>query len=274
MSTRTPSSSSSRLMLTIGLCFLVALMEGLDLQAAGIAAGGIAQAFALDKMQMGWIFSAGILGLLPGALVGGMLADRYGRKRILIGSVALFGLFSLATAIAWDFPSLVFARLMTGVGLGAALPNLIALTSEAAGPRFRGTAVSLMYCGVPIGAALAATLVSRGKLSMANGVLGRWCGAVDSGAAINALAAGVSGFRWRKTGCATTACLICARNGNRDAAAVVVLFLHSAGGLYVDQLATATFGGARIPAIAGGRGDVCPANGGGKRDVNVGRIDG
>ncbi len=92
-------------------------MEGLDLQAAGIAAGGIARAFALDKMQMGWIFSAGILGLLPGALVGGMLADRYGRKRILISSVALFGLFSLATAIA-GFPSLVFARLMTGVGLG------------------------------------------------------------------------------------------------------------------------------------------------------------
>ncbi|HFI6603535.1 TPA: MFS transporter [Escherichia coli] len=78
MSTRTPSSSSSRLMLTIGLCFLVALMEGLDLQAAGIAAGGIAQAFALDKMQMGWIFSAGILGLLPGALVGGMLAATLG----------------------------------------------------------------------------------------------------------------------------------------------------------------------------------------------------
>lgn len=275
MSTRTPSSSSSRLMLTIGLCFLVALMEGLDLQAAGIAAGGIAQAFALDKMQMGWIFSAGILGLLPGALVGGMLADRYGRKRILIGSVALFGLFSLATAIAWDFPSLVFARLMTGVGLGAALPNLIALTSEAAGPRFRGTAVSLMYCGVPIGAALAATLGFAGANLAWQTVF--WVGGVVPlilVQAINALAAGVSGFRWRKTGCATTACLICARNGNRDAAAVVVLFLHSAGGLYVDQLATATFGGARIPAIAGGRGDVCPANGGGKRDVNVGRIDG
>lgn len=78
-------------------------MEGLDLQAAGIAAGGIARAFALDKMQMGWIFSAGILGLLPGALVGGMLADRYGRKRILISSVALFGLFSLATAICTGF---------------------------------------------------------------------------------------------------------------------------------------------------------------------------
>ncbi|XFY18546.1 3-(3-hydroxy-phenyl)propionate transporter MhpT [Klebsiella pneumoniae] len=119
----------------------------------------MAQAFALDKMQMGWIFSAGILGLLPGALVGGMLADRHGRKRILLGSVLLFGLFSLATALAWSFPTLLLlARLLTGVGLGAALPNLIALTSEAAGSRFRGRAVSLMYCGVPIGAALAAAL--------------------------------------------------------------------------------------------------------------------
>ena len=262
MSTRTPSSSSSRLMLTIGLCFLVALMEGLDLQAAGIAAGGIAQAFALDKMQMGWIFSAGILGLLPGALVGGMLADRYGRKRILISSVALFGLFSLATAIAWDFPSLVFARLMTGVGLGAALPNLIALTSEAAGPRFRGTAVSLMYCGVPIGAALAATLGFAGANLAWQTVF--WVGGVVPLILVPLL------MRWLPE----SAVFAGEKQSAPPLRALFVLFLHSAGGLYVDQLATATFGGARIPAIAGGRGDVCPANGGGKRDVNVGRIDG
>ncbi|TQI79411.1 AAHS family 3-hydroxyphenylpropionic acid transporter [Serratia fonticola] len=152
------SKVDSHLVITIGLCFLVALMEGLDLQAMGIAAVPIAQAFELQKMQMGWIFSAGILGLLPGAFAGGRLADRYGRKTVLIGSVALFGLFSIATALAWDFSTLVIARLMTGVGLGAALPNLIALTSEAAGPRLRGLAVSMMYCGVPLGAALAATV--------------------------------------------------------------------------------------------------------------------
>jgi AAHS family 3-hydroxyphenylpropionic acid transporter len=104
------------------------------------------------------MFSAGILGLLPGAFVGGWLADRIGRKRVLMGSVALFGAFSLVTALAWDFSSLVSARFLTGVGLGAALPNLIALTSEVAGPRLRGLAVSLMYCGVPLGAALAATI--------------------------------------------------------------------------------------------------------------------
>ena len=143
---------------TIGLCFLVALMEGLDLQAAGIAAQGMAAAFELDKLHMSWVFSAGIFGLLPGAFVGGWLADRIGRKRVLMASVALFGLFSLVTALAWDFNSLLAARCLTGVGLGAALPNLIALTSEVAGPRLRGTAVSLMYCGVPLGAALAAMI--------------------------------------------------------------------------------------------------------------------
>ena len=146
------------LVLTIALCFLVALMEGLDLQASGIAAQGMAAAFSLEKMHMGWVFSAGILGLLPGAFVGGWLADRVGRKRVLMGSVALFGLFSLATVCAWDFSSLLAARCLTGVGLGAALPNLIALTSEVAGPRLRGRAVSMMYCGVPLGAALAATI--------------------------------------------------------------------------------------------------------------------
>ncbi|MCC6073565.1 3-(3-hydroxy-phenyl)propionate transporter MhpT [Pseudomonas sp. GCM10022188] len=149
---------SRRTWLTIALCFTVALLEGIDFQAPGIAAPGMAAAFGLDKLHMGWVFSAGILGLLPGALVGGWLADRIGRKGVLIGSVALFGIFSIATAHAWDLNSLLAARLLTGVGLGAALPNLIALCSEAAGVRLRGTAVSMMYCGVPLGAALAATI--------------------------------------------------------------------------------------------------------------------
>ncbi|MNQ19968.1 4-hydroxybenzoate transporter PcaK [compost metagenome] len=152
------NQDSRRTWLTIALCFAVAVLEGIDFQAPGIAARGMAAAFELDKLQMGWVFSAGILGLLPGALVGGWLADRIGRKRVLIASVALFGIFSIATAHAWELYSLMGARLLTGVGLGAALPNLIALCSEAAGERLRGTAVSLMYCGVPLGAASAAMI--------------------------------------------------------------------------------------------------------------------
>jgi len=152
------SHSRVRLVTTIILCFMVALMEGLDLQAPGIAAQGMMAAFEIDKLHMGWVFSAGILGMLPGAFIGGRLADHLGRKRVLMGSVALFGIFSLVTAVAWDYNSLVVARFLTGAGLGASLPNLIALTSEVAGAKLRGTAVSMMYCGVPLGAACAAMI--------------------------------------------------------------------------------------------------------------------
>lgn len=149
---------SQRPLLTIGLCFIVALLEGLDLQATGIAAPHMAREFGLDAAMLGWVFSAGLIGLLPGAFVGGYLADRLGRKRILTVAVLLFGVFSLGTAHAWDYPTLLLARLMTGLGLGAALPILIAMTSEAAPAHLRSTAVSLTYCGVPLGGALASLI--------------------------------------------------------------------------------------------------------------------
>lgn len=143
---------------TIGLCLVIALLEGLDLQSAGVAAPRIAKEFSLSVAQMGWAFSAGAIGLLPGAALGGRLADQLGRKRVLMLSVALFGVFSLATTLVWNFESLLTARFLTGLGLGAAMPNLIALCSEAASPRHRNTAVGAMYCGMPFGAALAAAI--------------------------------------------------------------------------------------------------------------------
>ena len=144
--------------LTIVLCFIVALIEGFDLQAAGIAAPHIALEFGLGAVQLGWFFSAGLIGLLPGALFGGWLADRLGRKQVLIAAVLLFGLFSLLTAYADSYSGLLLARLATGLGLGAALPILIALSSEVAGAGLKSTVVSLTYCGVPLGGATAALM--------------------------------------------------------------------------------------------------------------------
>lgn len=143
---------------TIVLCFITALLEGLDLQSTGIAAPGIGAEFKLAPAMMGWVFSAGLVGLLPGAFLGGWLADRIGRKTVLVWAVLLFGFFSLATALAWNYESLVAARVFTGLGLGAALPLLIALTSEAAHPSVRSTAVALTYCGVPLGGAIASVI--------------------------------------------------------------------------------------------------------------------
>ncbi|HDR9706216.1 TPA: 3-(3-hydroxy-phenyl)propionate transporter MhpT, partial [Burkholderia aenigmatica] len=143
---------------TLALCFAIALLEGLDLQSVGVAAPRMAREFGLTVSQMGIAFSAGTFGLLPGAMLGGRLADRIGRKRVLIASVALFGLLSIATAQASSFAMLVVVRVLTGLGLGGAMPNLIALSSEAVEPRSRSSAVATMYCGIPFGGVIASLI--------------------------------------------------------------------------------------------------------------------
>lgn len=147
-------SDNKHAVITVAICFLIAVIEGLDIQAAGIAAAGIRESFGLNSSQLGVFFSAGILGLLPGALVGGRLADRIGRKKVLILSTAIFAVFTLCTVWVNSFNSLLAVRFLAGAGLGAAMPILITLASEAVTPQNRGRAVGLMYCGMPVGAAI------------------------------------------------------------------------------------------------------------------------
>ena len=153
-------SDNKHAIITVAICFLIAVIEGLDIQAAGIAAAGIREYFSLDQSQLGVFFSAGILGLLPGALVGGRIADKIGRKTVLIWSVAIFAVFTLCTVWVESFTSLLAVRFLAGAGLGGAMPILITLASEAVSPANRGRAVGLMYCGMPVGAALVSLIAS------------------------------------------------------------------------------------------------------------------
>jgi MFS transporter, AAHS family, 3-hydroxyphenylpropionic acid transporter len=131
------------------------MCEGIDIQAAGVAAAGIVAEFRPAPSQLGNFFSASTLGLFFGALLGGRLSDAVGRKAVLVSSIALFGLCSLLTCAAWDFQSLYWARLLTGLGLGGALPNLIALVNESSPARRRLANVGLVYAGTPLGGAIA-----------------------------------------------------------------------------------------------------------------------
>lgn len=144
--------------LTLILWILAALLEGIDLQSAGIAGPGMRAQFGLTPTQLGAVFSIGNAGLALSAALGGYLADRYGRKRVLVWAVIVFGVFSLATTQAWSLASLLAARVLTGLGLGAAIPNLIALVFESSEPRRRNTLVGLTYCAMPFGSALAAAI--------------------------------------------------------------------------------------------------------------------
>ena len=135
-------------------CAAVLFIDGFDTQAIGYVAPDLAREFNLDRSAMGMVFSAGLLGLMLGALTFGPIADRVGRKHIIIGSSIAFGLFTLATLFAHGITSLLAVRFLTGLGLGGAMPNAVALTSEFCPHRRRATMVMAMFCGFSVGAAL------------------------------------------------------------------------------------------------------------------------
>ncbi len=145
---------SGKAKITLLLCLAIAIFEGFDLQSMGVAAPRMRAEFMLDNAQMAWAFSAAILGTLPGAIIGGRLADIIGRKKVLIFSILLFGVMSLVTAFAANYELLLVIRFLTGLGMGGALPMMITLASEAVSSDRKGTAVSVMYSGIPFGGLL------------------------------------------------------------------------------------------------------------------------
>lgn len=148
---------------TVALCYLIALFEGFDLQAAGVAAPRLGPAFQMAPGAMGWFFSSSTFGLMIGAALGGRLSDRFGRKSVLISSVAVFGLMSVFTGLAPSVEVLLLARFLTGAGIGGALPNLVALVAENSKPERKNTAVGLLYAGLPSGGALASLVSTFGN---------------------------------------------------------------------------------------------------------------
>ena len=144
--------------LTVALCCAVSIIEGFDLQSAGVAAPRLAPALGLNPGQLGLFFSSSTFGLMFGALIGGRLSDYFGRKTVLLIAVAGFGLMSIATGYSSSFEMLLLTRFLTGIGLGGALPNLLALVAENTTPEHRGSAIATLYAGLPTGGAIAAWL--------------------------------------------------------------------------------------------------------------------
>src|SRR5499427_39696 len=105
----------------------------------------------LTPTAIGWLISAGFLGQLVGALIGGALAERIGRRPVIVTAVLWFGLFSLACGWAWNYESLLVLRLLQGLGLGAEVPVAATYISELAKARGRGRFVLLFELVFPVG---------------------------------------------------------------------------------------------------------------------------
>ena len=135
------------------LCFLIVFVDGLDTAAMGFIAPALTQDWGIDRASLGPVMSAALIGMVFDALGSGPLADRFGRKVVLVTAVFLFGLFSLLSAFSSNIDQLLVLRLLTGVGLGAAMPNATTLLSEYTPLRLKSLLVTSMFCGFNLGMA-------------------------------------------------------------------------------------------------------------------------
>jgi MFS transporter, AAHS family, 4-hydroxybenzoate transporter len=145
----------------IVLCGLVALLDGFDLLAIGVAAPAMAGPLNIAPNQLGAVFSAALFGLMLGAFGLGPIADRYGRRYVLISATALFGVFTLCTTRAVTLQQILLFRFLAGVGLGGAMPSFISLAAEYTPRSKRQAVVGLLWTGFPLGGVMVGLLASR-----------------------------------------------------------------------------------------------------------------
>jgi len=126
----------------------------------GFLAPAITKEWGISRAAFGVVMSAAPIGLAVGALLVGPLSDRYGRKKLLMTAVAWFGACSLACAFAQDVVTLSALRFLTGLGLGAAMPNATTLLSEYVPERSRSTLLAIMLTGFNLGSGLVGFLAA------------------------------------------------------------------------------------------------------------------
>jgi MFS transporter, AAHS family, 4-hydroxybenzoate transporter len=142
------------------LCGITVFFDGYDTQSIAFVAPSIARELHLSNATLGPLFSVVLVGLLIGQLALSPLADRIGRRVLIIASTIIFGIFTLLAAGAHSVAELMVLRLLAGVGLGGVMPNAIALTAEYASRRRRATMVMVMFTGFSLGATVGGVLAA------------------------------------------------------------------------------------------------------------------
>jgi AAHS family 4-hydroxybenzoate transporter-like MFS transporter len=139
---------------TVLLCGLVLVLDGFDTQSIGFLAPAMAESLQVPVKTFGPVFAAALLGLMISSMTAGPIADRLGRKWPIVTSTLIFATFALITTSVSSLNQLMAYRFLTGLGLGGAMPSVVALTSEYAPKKLQQILVTMLFCGMPLGAFL------------------------------------------------------------------------------------------------------------------------
>jgi AAHS family 4-hydroxybenzoate transporter-like MFS transporter len=143
------------------LAFLVMMTDGYDLGAAAFAGPGLIREWGLRGPELGVLLSSSLAAGFFGPPTLGYLADRFGRKRVIVGGAFAFGLFTLAAVATTSLNQLVVTRILTGVALAGTLPIMVSLINEFAPKHARATMVVLMFTGVTFGGGLPGLIAAK-----------------------------------------------------------------------------------------------------------------
>ncbi|TDR04119.1 MFS transporter [Paraburkholderia silvatlantica] len=138
-------------LLVVTLCALCLVMDGFDVQAMGYVAPVVIREWGIAKEMLSPVFGAGLFGMLVGSLTFSTLADKIGRRPVLIGATLFFSACMVATGFAHSIAELVVWRFVAGLGLGCIMPNAMALAGEYSPRRVRVTLMMIVSCGFTLG---------------------------------------------------------------------------------------------------------------------------
>lgn len=143
-----------------GLCFLGLMLDGFCAQTMGYVAPVLREQWHIAPTQLGHVFSASIVGMLVGSLTLSVVADKFGRRPVMVGALLWAGAIVTYTATARDLNELIVLRFLTGIGLGTLMPTLLSLISEYAPVKSRPTIVTIACTGFVLGAAVGGVIAS------------------------------------------------------------------------------------------------------------------
>lgn len=149
----------------IVVCMIINMLDGFDVLVVAFTASSLAADWGLSATAIGTLLSAGLVGMTVGSLALGPLADRFGRRPLVLSCLVLISLGMLASAFTQNATQLTLMRLLTGLGIGGMLPSLNTIVAEYSSIRWRSFSISFLQAGYPVGATLggiiAAVLIAQ-----------------------------------------------------------------------------------------------------------------